>query len=190
MYVLDGPGYFGVLTTLPVKANTLVDQTGQALLADFGLLTIIPDPATIPPSSQVVQGGSVRWMSPELIDPESFGLEKSNPTKSSDCYAFAMVIYETISGKLPFHRYTDFTVPLKVMRGERPRREAEFKDSVWEMLESCWSSNPDYRPSIEGVLRCLEAPAQRGLLLKQAFEVLSWQIIFLLFIPILVVIYH
>ena len=33
-------------------------------------------------------------MSPELLDPERFGVKGDRPTKESDCYAFGMVIYE------------------------------------------------------------------------------------------------
>jgi len=39
-------------------------------------------------------------MSPELIDPKE---GDGRPTKDSDCYALGMVVYETISGHLPFH---------------------------------------------------------------------------------------
>ncbi|KAF9786152.1 kinase-like domain-containing protein [Thelephora terrestris] len=117
-------------------ANILIDGSGQARLADFGLVTIVSDPANLFFPSSCAQSGTVRWMSPELIDPDHCGFERSRPTKSSDCYALGMVIYETISGKLPYHEYTDLTVFLKVAKGERPRREASlFKDSLWKMLE-------------------------------------------------------
>jgi len=33
-------------------------------------------------------------MSPELLDPERFGVSDDRPTKQSDCYAFGMVVYE------------------------------------------------------------------------------------------------
>jgi len=36
-------------------------------------------------------------MSPELLDPERFGMpesEDNRPTRQSDCYALGMVIYE------------------------------------------------------------------------------------------------
>ena len=95
-------------------------------------------------------------MSPELIAPQRFGLEKSRPTKSSDCYALGMVIYETISRHPPFHTSTDLTVFLKVLEGEHPIREVGFKDSLWEMLVLCWTPQPDARPSIGDVLHCLE----------------------------------
>ena len=140
----------------PVKANILIDQTGHARLADFGLLTIISDPTNLLASSSYAQGGSARWMSPELIAPQRFGLKSSRPTKSSDCYALGMVIYETISGNLPFHEDTDLAVFLKVIEGKRPHRGAKFRKGLWRMLEQCWGSQPNHRPTIGDVLQYLE----------------------------------
>ncbi|KAF9649070.1 kinase-like protein [Thelephora ganbajun] len=137
-------------------ANILIDQTGNARLADFGLLTIISDPANLLSSSSYTQGGTARWMSPELIDPQRFGFEKNRPTRSSDCYALGMVIYETISGNLPFHEHANLTVFMKVMEGKHPTRRVRFPEGLWKMLELCWSSHPDNRPSIGDVLWCLE----------------------------------
>ena len=95
-------------------------------------------------------------MGPELIAPHRFGFKSSRPTKPSDCYALGMVVYETISGNLPFHEHTDLTVFVKVLEGERPRRGVGFTKSLWEMLKLCWASQPNDRPSIEDVLQCLE----------------------------------
>jgi len=39
-------------------------------------------------------GGTTRWMSPELLDPDQFKITDCRPTKQSDCYAFGMVVYE------------------------------------------------------------------------------------------------
>lgn len=39
-------------------------------------------------------GGTTRWMSPELLDPDRFGITNYWPTKRSDCYALGMVMYE------------------------------------------------------------------------------------------------
>ena len=98
-------------------------------------------------------------MSPELFYPQKFGFEEARRAKSLDCYALEMVIYETINGHLPFHRDGSQTVPMKVLKGERPPRVASFTDSLWRMLERCWKPQPDARPSIEGVLQCLEQEA-------------------------------
>jgi hypothetical protein len=100
-------------------------------------------------------------MSPELFYPENFGLKDSRRTKRSDCYALGMVIYEVLSGQVPFHRCEAYAVVAKVGGGERPGRprgtEGEyFADGIWRILERCWTPNPDDRPRIEDILRCLE----------------------------------
>jgi len=148
----ESPSY---LTESACQANVLIDQSGHACLADFGLLTIVSDPTNHFPSSSYTQGGTARWMSPELIAPRRFGFEDSRPSKPSDCYALGMVIYETVTENLPFHGDIDLTVFMKVVEGERPPRGARFSDDLWNMLELCWAPRPNDRPNIEGVLRCL-----------------------------------
>ena len=91
------------------KANILVNRDRRACLADFGLSTItgIATYATAGASRaslisndtlmSFTAGGTRRWMSPELLDPEMFGIPQSEgdrPTRQSDCYALGMVIYE------------------------------------------------------------------------------------------------
>ena len=144
------------LTILFIKENILIDETGRPRLVDFGLLTIISDPDSQLSLSTTDQGGTIRWMSPELTSPEQFGLERHQPTTSSDCYALGMVVYETIGGRIPFHEYPYPMVLLKVLKGEHPTRDAEFPDSLWKTLELCWASRPNERPSIENVLHCLQ----------------------------------
>lgn len=50
--------------------------------------------------------GTVRWMSPELVNPDTFGGQNGNPTKASDVYALAMVILEVSSEKLSSELFT------------------------------------------------------------------------------------
>ena len=156
-YVIESQGNPRYLMDI-VKANVLIDGAGHVRLADFGLLTIISDTTNLVSSSSFGQGGTVRWMSPELFDPEKFGLDDSRLTKYSDCYALGMLIYEVLSGQVPFSQYPSTAASAKVLKGERPGRPqaAEgtlFTDDIWRILERCWAPELGDRPSTEHVLQ-------------------------------------
>lgn len=55
------------------------------IMAD--LSTILLSETVVPP------GGTLCWMSPELLDPQRFD-SNGRPTRESDRYALGMVIYE------------------------------------------------------------------------------------------------
>ena len=100
-------------------------------------------------------------MSPELLDPEGFGLTESHPTIQSDCYALGMVIYEVLSGQTPFSAYHFYEISHKVLAGERPERpqgEAGklFTDGLWNMVQDCWKAKPSERITAKDILQGLE----------------------------------
>ena len=97
-------------------------------------------------------------MSPEFFDPE---IQDCSPTKYSDCYALGMVIYEVLSGHVPFYKFSNLVIPGMIFGGKRPSRPEGsegvwFRDDVWTVLEHCWTSQPNDRPGVEEVLQCLE----------------------------------
>jgi serine/threonine protein kinase len=107
------------------------------------------------------EGGTTRWMSPELFVPEKFGLQECRPTKEADCYALGMVIYEVLSGQKPFAPSKGPVLRRKIVDGERPSRprgkEGEvFTDEIWGALELCWKPRPRDRISASAVLLRLE----------------------------------
>ena len=109
-------------------------------------------------SNPSVNVGTTRWMSPELLDPNHSDFKDGQRTKASDCYALGMVIYEVLSGQVPFVDYHILFVPHHITSGERPKRPKRewFTGDLWGMLEICWSSNPIARPTIGAVFECLE----------------------------------
>ena len=114
-------------------------------------------------------------MSPELFDPERFGLEDRRQTKSSDCYALGMVVYEVLSRRVPFHQYADYAVVVKVLKGDHPMRPRGeegmwFTEDVWSMLGRCWEPSPVNRPSIEDILQCLEKASGPPLILDPGIQ--------------------
>jgi hypothetical protein len=141
------------------KNNIFINNNGRACIADFGSFTIAGDKLTDTPSSAL--GGAPRWMSPELIDPVRFGLADGHPTKGSDCYALGMVVYEVLSGKLPFASSGSVRAMIKILGGEHPRRPRGkkgklFTDEIWSILELCWKLQPHDRISASTVLLRLE----------------------------------
>jgi len=102
-------------TPSSTQANILINGDRRACIADFGLSTItgVATQAANAAASKAslistdtlmsfTGGGTRRWMSPELLDPERFGMlesEGNRPSRQSDCYALGMVIYEVGSRK-------------------------------------------------------------------------------------------
>ena len=144
-----------------LEGNILINQNARACITGFSLLRIAPDGMSSTSTISFSEGGTIRWMSPELLDPESFGLKDGRQTNESDCYALGMVIYEVLSGQAPFAPYRPPVIIRKVVEGDRPGRPqgmeaAWFTDELWGMLELCWKPQPQDRPSVETVLKCLE----------------------------------
>jgi serine/threonine protein kinase len=142
-----------------LKSNILVDNNGHACLAGPSLLTMPSD--ELSDMSPIEKRGTVRWMSPELLGAEKFGLQDGRPTKASDCYALGMVIYEVLSGQIPFTADTDLAVMVKTMKGERPGRPQGkegklFTNNIWDTLKLCWKERPRDRIDASAVLLRLE----------------------------------
>ena len=93
-------------------------------------------------------------MSPELLHPEQYGLNDSQPTKESDYYALGMIMFEVLGGQPPFAGYKWFIITRKVTEGEHPERPEStwLTDDLWGTMEECWSSQPKVRPTAEAIL--------------------------------------
>ena len=77
-------------------ANVLLDESGEAYLADFGLTKQVGGAST--ETGQLV--GTLDYLAPEQIR----GEEVDGRT---DEYALACVLYECLAGQAPFHRSTE-----------------------------------------------------------------------------------
>ncbi|EMD41308.1 hypothetical protein CERSUDRAFT_109903 [Gelatoporia subvermispora B] len=131
--------------------NILVDRQHVARISDFGL-TYLNYQSQVVSRSAGVDIGTVRWSSPELIDPQQFGLDDTGPTRPSDIYALSMVMWEIFTGELPFAECArDATVINRILREERPvRPDAQtaphLSGEIWSLMERCWEQDWKARP--------------------------------------------
>ncbi|KAJ6523944.1 kinase-like domain-containing protein, partial [Mycena vulgaris] len=75
--------------------NILVEDSGRALLCDFGLSRVKSDITSRTTVGSALIAGSRNWMAPELM-------AGSLPKMPSDIYAFGMTVYEVWKCSLSF----------------------------------------------------------------------------------------
>ena len=90
---LKGVGTFPLsflsLLTILDQPNILVDRGGRALLADFGLASIVYGMNSVHATKS--QGYTVRWAAPEILK------RADKITREADIFAFGMVVIEVSS---------------------------------------------------------------------------------------------
>ncbi|KAF8516479.1 kinase-like domain-containing protein, partial [Gautieria morchelliformis] len=136
-------------------ANILVNDHGEAALADFGLSSVF---AAGESTTSTFTGGSVRWMAPELFLSDSPD-DITSKTCASDTYSYGSVILEVITGERPYKDISnDLHVFNQVVQGYKPKRPsmATLNSGVWDLMERCWSTEPSDRPKMSLVLYRME----------------------------------
>ena len=84
-------------------------------------------------------------MAPEVM----MGYELTN---SVDVYSFGIILYELMTGKLPFEAHNDRDIFIDaVLSGERPVvvQEDRVPPPVVELMTACWAAKPAARPSFD-----------------------------------------
>ncbi|MGH3148015.1 MAG: protein kinase domain-containing protein, partial [Rubrobacter sp.] len=105
--------------------NVLVTDSGGVKVADFGIA--LAASATAISGTSVVLG-TVRYMSPEQAMGETVG-------PASDLYSLGVVLYEMLTGELPFEADTPVAVSMKHVN-EPPRPPRELNQTVPEGMNA------------------------------------------------------
>ena len=154
--------------------NVLIEfrqnQKFKCLLCDFGYSSRIASSETEPPRLVGVKlprmaGLTWRYAAPELYETvKSRGRLNQECDKKIDVYAFAMTMFEAISGKPAWSEVQKVdAIKNLVSAGKRPVfseiLEIEYSNASMAhflpLIEQCWAQNPQERPTFDNVLEIL-----------------------------------
>ncbi len=122
--------------------NILVDAHGQPHVTDFGLAKSIGQNVRVSLTASGMVVGTPAYMSPEQA------LGEKSVDHRTDIYAIGVMLYETLTGRLPFTGETAIEILMKAAKNPVPPPSSVVKPG----------SNPTLDRAIEGI--CLKALAK------------------------------
>jgi predicted Ser/Thr protein kinase len=128
----------GVLHRDIKPANLMLTPEGTIKLMDFGIARISGE-QRLTQANRIV--GTLEYMAPELI-------EGQEPSPASDIYAMGVLLYELLSGKLPFASRTDYELMQAIVR-EKPiplrKLDGQIPKELEAVVQKALEKNPAKR---------------------------------------------
>ncbi|XP_078584102.1 uncharacterized protein LOC144866521 isoform X2 [Branchiostoma floridae x Branchiostoma japonicum] len=128
--------------------NVLLDGDFHVKISDFGL-------SKWKAESRVVTGTSPSGSTITHAPPEYHANINLIPTAKFDVYSFGVLLWEIVTRRQPYaHAANSALISINVERGQRPDltlipTDREDVTSVSQLMQTCWSQNPDDRPSFD-----------------------------------------
>jgi len=129
--------------------NIMIDENGNAKIMDFGIARFV--------DTERMTGSGVMIGTPEYMSPEQ--AELLDVDRRADLYSLGVVLYEMVSGRVPFDGETPLSIAMK-HKTEKPRNVRDWNAQVPPALESviakCLSKSPaDRYQSAEEMMAAL-----------------------------------
>ncbi|WP_265459970.1 Stk1 family PASTA domain-containing Ser/Thr kinase [Enterococcus sp. HY326] len=105
--------------------NVLIDEDGVVKITDFGIAIALSETSITQTNTML---GSVHYLSPEQA-------RGSMATKQSDIYAMGIILYEMLTGQVPFDGESAVTIALKHFQDELPEIR-DFNSNTPQSLEN------------------------------------------------------
>ena len=130
--------------------NVLLDGKGRCKVTDFGLSK--SDELNTASTMATQAGGGIKgtpaYMAPELLESNTF-------TEKTDVYAFALVIWEVLTGDIPWAGLNQIQIAMQILaKAARPQVPAGPADLV-DLMTRCWAQDAAERPAFAEVKAAL-----------------------------------
>ncbi len=119
-------------------SNIIIDKEGNARIMDFGIAQSLKEKG--------ITGAGVMIGTPEYMSPEQVEMEEVD--KRSDIYSLGVILYEMVTGKLPFKGDTALSIALK-HKTETPvppkQLNAQIPEDLNRVIMKCIAKNKEKR---------------------------------------------
>ena len=88
--------------------------------------------------------GTPSYLAPEI-------LKEGKYTKSIDVYSYGIILYEIFTGEVPFQNMKFYKITQSIVNGERPKFPTPIPKCQRDLIESCWSQDPNKRPTFSKI---------------------------------------
>ncbi|KAG6776175.1 hypothetical protein POTOM_019681 [Populus tomentosa] len=120
-------------------ANLLMDTQNVVKVADFGVARFQNQGGVM-----TAETGTYRWMAPEVINHQPYD-------QKADIFSFAIVLWELVTAKIPYDSMTPLQAALGVRQGLRPDLPHSAHPKLLDLMQRCWETVPDRRPSFSEI---------------------------------------
>lgn len=136
----------GIIHRSLKSATVYLDDILTPKIGDFGLSTRFKSSTNITHQSITTVKIDPAFLAPEVMLSNEY-------SKSSDVYAFAMIVYEIMSSKIPFDEFANKNTIFDevVVKKNRPSLSKEVPRCYQRLIERCWSQEPSERPTFDDI---------------------------------------
>jgi serine/threonine protein kinase len=131
--------------------NILVSTPLIPKVCDFGMSRLLGEDETAGTTEEL--RGPIKWQAPEQLR----GARRAYSYKS-DVFSFAVLLTEIVNGRLPWHDYDNRSAAIEVVSGARTVIDSRCAPALRSIIQQCWATVPDKRPTMAEVCALLDQP--------------------------------